>query len=175
VNHDGQLTGQKGIHSFWESEMTEKFGDSYNLYTGNAVYIKDIKKEIWQIIRRSHRLVDTVLATEKALRQQFPPGQVYEKDAAGNVLKNRYNQSKHSLAYIKKYHEMLNGMVLHQLRLSIADVANFWYTAWVNAGKPDLSDLDPESLTRRNKNLYKNDLKLWKKGKIFGLKTSKEF
>ena len=26
-NHDGQLTNQKGIHSFWESQLPEYFGD----------------------------------------------------------------------------------------------------------------------------------------------------
>ena len=175
INHDGQLTGQKGIHSFWESEMTERFGDSYNLYTGNAVYIDDTKKETWRIIQNSHQLVDTLLLKEKELRQQFPGDESYIKDSAGNVLKNSYNQSKHTDAYIQKYHEMLNGMEGRQLRLSIADVSNFWYTAWINGGRPDLAGLDPASLTQRNKKLYKKDLKLWKTGKLFGVKTSKEF
>lgn len=70
---------------------------------------------------------------------------------------------------------MLNGMVEHQMRLSIAAVANFWYTAWVNGGKPDLINLDAQTLTQRNKKLLKKDWKLWNKGKLFGLKTSNEF
>jgi hypothetical protein len=175
VNHDGQLTGQKGIHSFWEAQLPESFGGSYNFYTGGAVYINDTRKEIWRIMKDSHRLVDTLLLAEKALQQQFPADQMYEKDAAGNIFKNKYGQTKHSLAYAKKYHEMLNGMVEHQMKLSIAAVANFWYTAWVNGGKPDLINIDAQTLTQRNKKLLKKDLKLWKKGKLFGLKTFNEF
>jgi hypothetical protein len=61
------------------------------------------------------------------------------------------------------------------MRLSIIAVTNFWYTAWVNAGKPDLTSLDAPSLTQRNKKLLKKDLRLWKKGNLFGLKSSNEF
>jgi hypothetical protein len=52
---------------------------------------------------------------------------------------------------------------------------NFWYTAWVNAGKPNLDDLDPKELTNRNKKNLKNDLKLWKTGKLFGLESENDF
>jgi hypothetical protein len=66
-------------------------------------------------------------------------------------------------------------MVERQMNLSCIDVANFWYTAWVNAGKPDLSSLDPSELTKRNSKQLKQELKLWKKGKLFGVESEKEF
>ena len=53
--------------------------------------------------------------------------------------------------------------------------ANFWYTAWVNAGKPDLKSLDDEGLTKRNKSNYKKDIKAWEKGKLTVLKVETEF
>ena len=175
VNHDGQLTGQKGIHALWESYLPEKFGTNYNFHTGDAIYINEIKKEIWRIIGNSHKLVDSVLIIQRRLNSQFPAGEVYQKDAAGNIIKNKFNQSVYSLAYAGKYNEMLNGMVESQLRLSISATANFWYTAWVNAGKPNIDDLDPSALTKRNSKNYKSELKLWKKGQLFGLKTGNEF
>ncbi len=36
---------------------------------------------------------------------------------------------------------MLNNMVERRLRQSIYAVASYWYTAWVNAGQPDLTRL----------------------------------
>ena len=33
VNYDGQLTNQKGLHSFWESRLPETFGKNFNFYT----------------------------------------------------------------------------------------------------------------------------------------------
>jgi hypothetical protein len=175
ANHNGQLTGQRGIHSFWESFLTERFGSSYNLYTGDATFIPDVQKEIWRIIEASHKLVDTLLTRQRTLNASFPADQMYMKDAAGNPAKNRFNQNIYSIEYAAKYHESLNGMVEKQMRLAIAATGNFWYTAWVNAGKPDLNSLDPEELTKRNNKNYKSDLKRWKKGQVFGLKTSKEF
>lgn len=175
VNHDGQSSGQKGIHAFWESHLPEKFGGNYNVNTGPATYLQDVKKEIWRIIESSHKLADTVLHKEKSLRNQYPAGRVYETDPAGVVIKNKYNQTKHSYEYSKKYHEMLNGMVENQMRLSIAATANIWYTAWINAGRPDLITLDPQALTKRNKKFYKKEYRLWKNGQLFGLKTSEEF
>ena len=44
VNHDGQTTNQKGIHSFWESHLPELFGDGYNFNVGEAKYIDNVQK-----------------------------------------------------------------------------------------------------------------------------------
>jgi len=175
ANYDGQLTGQKGIHSFWESQLPELFGDGYNLYTGNALYIPDVHQEIRRIILHSHSLIDSLLAAEKTARATLTEDLLWEKDASGNAKKNRYGQTVRSNAYAAAFHTALNGMVEKQLRESIAATAGFWYTAWVNAGRPDLSTLDPETLTKRNSKYYKKDYKLWQKGTLFGFKVDKEY
>jgi hypothetical protein len=36
---------------------------------------------------------------------------------------------------------MLAGQVERRLKASILTVANMWYTAWVDAGQPNLKDL----------------------------------
>ena len=40
------------------------------------------------------------------------------------------------------YHEAMQGMVEERMTASIKAVGDIWYTAWINAGSPDLSDLD---------------------------------
>ena len=40
--------------------------------------------------------------------------------------------------YAKLYHEKLNGQVESRFRAAIKAVGNAWYTAWVDAGQPDL-------------------------------------
>jgi len=35
-NYNGQFTGQKGIHGFWESRLPELFGKDYNFLVGRA-------------------------------------------------------------------------------------------------------------------------------------------
>ncbi len=175
VNHDGQFTDQKGIHAFFESQLPEQFGAHYNFYTGNAVYIKDVPAEVWRIIFANHRLADSLLLTEKKLKSNFSADKIYMKDSAGNLAKNKFNQPVHSYEYAKAYHDALNGIVERQLRAAVSATANFWYTAWVNAGKPDLSLLDVPELTDRNKKNYKKDYQLWQKGQLFGFKIDKEF
>jgi len=175
ANHDGQLTNQKGIHAFWESRLPEMFGDNYNYFTGEAVYIKDIPKETWRMITATHLLVDTLLSADKELRLQFPAGNVYMKDASGNIVKNKFNAPVLTAEYSRQYNAKLKGMVEKQMRLAISSTANFWYTAWVNAGKPDLSDLDPADQTKRNKSNLQRELKLFKQGKLVDIKSEKEF
>jgi len=175
ANHDGQLTNQKGIHSFWETQLPERFGEGYNYQTSEAKYFDNIHNEIWQIIFNSHRLADTVLLTDKELSKTFTAGKIYQTDSSGNVLKNKFNQQIHSKEYSKAYHDALRGMVEKQLKGAISETANFWYTAWVNAGKPNLDDLDPKELTKANELQLKNEMMLWKKGKLFGVESEKEF
>ncbi|MFT3933488.1 MAG: zinc dependent phospholipase C family protein [Chitinophagaceae bacterium] len=175
LNHDGQLTDQKGIHAFFESQLPEQFGDSYNFYIGNATYVKDVPAEVWRIVMASHKLADTLLLIEKNLKAGFDPNNIFEKDSAGNIKRNFYHDPIHTYAYAKAYHDALHGMVEKQLRAAAIATANFWYTAWVNAGSPDLSQLDDASLTERNKKNYKKDYQRWKKGELFGFKVDKEF
>ncbi len=175
LNHDGQFTNQKGIHAFWESQLPEQFGSSYNFYTADAKYITDIKKETWRIIKHTHSLVDSLLSIERKVNSTFPKDKIYMMNDKGEIVKNRYNAPVHSLAYTQAYHEALNGMIEQQIRLAITATADFWYTAWVNAGKPDLTSLDDDVLTKQNKKYYIEDYKTWKKGKITKLKIEGEF
>ncbi len=171
-NYNGQFTNQKGIHALWETQIPELLGDAYNFKTHDAKYIADIPSETWNIITLSHSLADTLLSIERQTRKMFE-GNIYKKDAAGkNVL--YYNQPEFSDAYVKKFSEAMNGMVENQLRLSIQDVANYWYTAWVNGGSPDILSLDDEHLTRQNTKNYKLEYKAWTKGKLLNLSRDKE-
>jgi hypothetical protein len=175
VNHDGQLTDQKGIHAFWESQLPEMFGDAYNYNAGEAVYISDIHEEIWSIINTSHSLVDTLLLADKELKLQFPAVEVYAKDDSGTIVNNRFHSQVHSLTYARLYNQRLNNMVENQMRAAIRATASFWFTAWVNAGKPDLSALDPKEQTVRNKNTLLQELQLFMQGKLTDIRSEKEF
>jgi len=175
VNHNGQLTGQTGIHAFWESELPEMFGETYNYHTDEAKYIDDVKAETWRIIHASHTLADTLLLADRELRKQFGDKNVFELDSSGRVKKNKFNGPLYTKAYAEQYHTKLNGMIEKQLRNAIAVTASFWYTAWVNAGKPGLSDLDPKEVIKKNAAQLKMELNLWHKGKLYGIKSEQEF
>lgn len=175
TNYDGQLTNQTGIHVFFESQLPEMFLETYHFNIGNAVYIQDVPTKIGRILKATHLLVYTLLMVERELKLQFPADKVYLLDASGTIVKTKFNTSVHSSEYALQYHEKLKGMVERQLRLAMTATANLWYTAWVNAGKPDLSDLDPVDQTKRNKANLKRELHLFKQGKLLNVKSEMEF
>lgn len=175
VNHDGQATNQNGIHSFWESQLPELFGDAYNFNVGEAKYIDNVEKETWNIISSSHSLMDELFKTESDLYKTYDKDKVYQKNKNNSIVKTRYNQKIHSAEYSKAYHDNLKGMVEKQMRGACASTSGYWYTAWVNAGKPDLSMLDPADQTERNKANLKRELELLKKGRLSDVSSEKEY
>jgi hypothetical protein len=174
-NYDGKLTNQSGIHAFWESRLPEQFGETYNLNTRDARYINDVTKETWHIIKNTNQLVDTLLAIDRKVRATLGDDKLYKKDEQGNQLKSKYNSLIQSDEYAKALHTALGGMVEAQLKNSITAVADFWYTAWVNGGKPDLRTLDDAELTTDNKASLAKDYAAWKKGKLTKMKVDSEF
>lgn len=171
-NYNGQLTHQKGIHSLWESRLPEMFANTYQFKTAPAKYISDIPAETWKIIARSHALVDTILEKDMEVRKHFNEDNMYKKDSSGKLILF-YNAPVFSDEYAREFNKALDGMIQEQLSRSIYDVACFWYTAWVNAGSPNLISLDDPHLTKQNKKNYKLELKAWEKGKILNLSKEK--
>ncbi|TDW51501.1 S1/P1 nuclease [Flavobacterium sp. 270] len=174
ANHDGQLSDQKGIHSLWESKLPELFAKNYKLNVPEAQYYQDVHKATWDMINDTHSLVKPLLDIDKKLRTSTPEGEVFKKDADGKILKTKYNTAVFTDEYATKLHKDLNGMVESQMRKAISATASFWYTAWVNAGKPDLSSLDSSAVTQRNNQALKDDLKLFQSGYLFGMQNQND-
>ena len=61
------------------------------------------------------------------------------------------------------------------MRGAVAATSNYWFTAWTNAGKPDLSGLDPADQTKRNTENLKRELNLLKQGKLVDIKSENEY
>ncbi|WP_188466081.1 zinc dependent phospholipase C family protein [Marivirga lumbricoides] len=135
-NYNGQLSGQYGIHGFWESRLPELYSDDYDFFVGKASYIKNTQLEIWKAVEQAHNCLDSVFTTEKHLTEKFKADEKYSSELRGNV-----NTKVYSREFSLAYHRQLSGQVERQMRKSIKMVGDFWYTAWVNAGQPDLNML----------------------------------
>ena len=60
-------------------------------------------------------------------------------------------------------------MVERRMRQSVFSVASFWYTAWVNAGQPDLSSLALQKFSETDAKEFEVLNNQWKNaGKIIG-------
>jgi hypothetical protein len=164
LNYNGQLTGQTGIHAFWESRIPELFGDNWNYYIGKARYIDDPLKEAFRICRGSYSEADSVLRFERMLNKSFPPDKKYVMVKHGSKMVQDYSE-----AYSRAYMKMLNGMIQRRIRSSILSVGSFWYSAWVDAGQPDLDKLIAVQLTPGKKKELEHEEAFFKAGKIVAL------
>jgi hypothetical protein len=164
VNYDGQLTNQTGIHALWESRLPELFSDKYSLYAGKARYIENPLTEAFAICRASYRCVDSVIVLERKLNATFPPDKKYEM-----TLRGKRKVKDYSAAYSAAYHKMLNGMVKRRMRAAILAIGSFWYSAWVDAGQPDLDRLIETPLTPGQKQKLAQEEVLFKTGKTLVL------
>jgi hypothetical protein len=142
-NHNGQYTNQKGIHGFWESRVPELLANkTWDFFVGRAQYIQNPGDYIWARVLESAKAADSVLTIEKQLTQQFRADKKYSFEKRGNVIIKQYSN-----AFTRTFDARLNGMVERRMRLSMHSIASFWYTAWVNAGQPNLSNLLNQKLS----------------------------
>ncbi len=163
-NHNGQLTNQKGIHAFWESRIPELLADrEWNFFIRKADYLHDPGDFIWKRVIESGREADTVLQDEKTLSKQFPADQKWAFELRNGTLARQY-----SSAYSIAYNTMLRGMVERRMRQSVYAVASFWYTAWVNAGQPDLRSLRQSSGSAADSSSFRALNDAWRKGTMLG-------
>ncbi|MBI3139259.1 MAG: S1/P1 Nuclease [Sphingobacteriales bacterium] len=168
-NHNGQLTNQRGIHGFWESRIPELLAEGsfsapgWDFFIGKAEYIANPGKFIWARVLESAAAADTVLALEKKLSGQFPPDQKYGFEERNGTVIRQY-----SAAYSIKYNALLKGMVERRMRQSVYAVASCWYTAWVNAGQPDLSRLSNREFSPAEQQEFESLTQAWKNNTILG-------
>jgi len=136
-NYNGQLSGQRGIHGLWESRIPELQGESYDLLSQKALYLDDILAMSWQIVYESHHLVDSVLALEKACTVNFGEDRKYSISQRGRSLSRQYSED-----FALNYADQMSNMVEKRMRKAIQRLASYWFTAWVEAGQPNLDDLE---------------------------------
>lgn len=163
-NHDGQYTGQKGIHGFWESRLPELLAEKqWDLLCGRAIYLENPGKFIWDRVLESALASDSVLKIEKVLSLSFPPDQRFAFEYRNGQVIRQY-----SSAYALAYDQAMGGMVERRMRASIFAVASFWYSAWVNAGQPSLRQLAPPRWNTSDSVELERTQQAWMKGQILG-------
>ena len=136
LNYDGQLTGQKGIHAFWESRLPELFANDYDYLVGTAKYQYSVLDVAWEAVEGSFNALDSVLGFDKQLSEEYEQDKQYSYGKRGQkTIKQK------SAEFSEAYHLMLNGMVERRLCLSIKTIGNLWYSAWVDAGQPILDGM----------------------------------
>ena len=168
LNYDGQLSGQKGLHSLWETMVPEIEINNYDLYNHHhAQYIAHPAEAIWKAVRQAHLLVGAVFTEEIEATKEFTDATKYRiQQRNGREVKS------YSTEFAKAYSKRLGATINQQLVSAASLCSDFWYTAWVDAGKPDLN----VTFNKSQKKEYKKEYKRYKKNELIqqGLLLSRQ-
>jgi len=95
---------------------------------------EDMHSYMWSVVEDSHALLDSVLSIEKRLSIHFPENQQFCFD-------ERLERTVRVQCpeYAEAYQNEMDGMVEQRMRDAVKSLGSVWYSAWIEAGSPDLS------------------------------------
>lgn len=120
INYNGAITGQKGIHKRYESEMVDanldQLKNSFRKQT--PYYVKNVLEYVFDYILESNSYLEVILSADK-----------FASDKTNGKFDNKY----YWLMWFKTKYVTEN-----QFNSAGLCLANLIYTAWKDAGKPEL-------------------------------------
>lgn len=127
LNYDGQLTGQHGIHSRWESELVMRTLPELRLAPPAVEPVTDVRARMWAVLEESFPHAETILAADK-------------RAVAG---RDEYDDE-----YFRMLDTETRAIVEARLSAAISAVAGAIVGAWEAGGSPALP-LDPTREIRK--------------------------
>lgn len=125
VNFDGQLTGQNGIHSRFETELFERYSSRLHVVPPPLQSIGGAREFMFATLADSFQLSDDVLAADRAA-------------IAG---RDEYDD-----AYFDAFLAKIQPVLERRVSQAISGVASVISAAWIEAGKPALpADAPPRA------------------------------
>jgi uncharacterized protein YjaG (DUF416 family) len=161
--YDGRKPYQKGVHALWETRIPELLAVNFDFFIGRAGYISKPLDKAWDLVEYSHNEMDSVLNIYDSLLLNVEQNSIFVMEERGNVISKQY-----SLVFCKLMEQEMHKMVYRKLLMSIYYVASFWYTAWINAGQPDLDKLLDKEISKEHKKELEELDYLWRTGKPKG-------
>jgi len=116
-NYDGQLTGQTGLEARFEIRLIDRFSNFFVLAPQDATKIDDPTEFAFQIALEAHTWVDHIVLED---RRSLAGLQSFNDD------------------YFNRFYSQVGSTVMQQINAAAHDVGSYWYTAWLNAGRPVL-------------------------------------
>src|SRR3954447_1986731 len=117
LNHDGQLTGQSGIHSRFESELFERYQAKLTVTPRPVAPVANVREFMFDSLTASFASVQPLLDADKAA-------------VAG--------RDTYDVAYFSAFFVKAGPVLEKRLSDSITDAASLITAAWVAAGRPAL-------------------------------------
>ena len=138
-NYNGHLTDQRGIHALWETHVYELTREEWDVTQIEAVYIQHKRNWVFSIILESNSQVDEVLTQELLVRSDNKSPSTWGYRTRGRTLVLIPTEG-----FCQAYDKALNYMVRDKFQKSSIAISSAWYSAWVDAGMPDLNSVAQE-------------------------------
>jgi hypothetical protein len=130
VNHDGQLTGQQGIHSRWETALVLRDMDSLHLSPAPPRPVEDPRAFMFDVLETAYPGAEVILHGDRVAVEG----------------RDTYDEE-----YFRILDRETRPLLERQLSSAISDVASIIYGAWDAAGRPEIpleSHLEPRKVRR---------------------------
>jgi hypothetical protein len=129
-NHDGQLTGQSGLHARFERDLIERFESRLTVPLAAGAPIANARDAAFDALLASYQRVDPLLAA----------------DRAASAGKDVYDDD-----YFEKFFAGARPILEERLGASITATVGIIAGAWEQAGKPALALKDARPLQKVKK------------------------
>jgi hypothetical protein len=120
-NYDGQLTGNDGVHEYYETAMIRRrakfFRDLGPVGPVPERAAPHVSARILVVLREGHEDVPAILAADRAARETAKPPRV---------------------AYLDRLFQGVGLQARERMRAAARETAEIWTSAWVEAGRPVL-------------------------------------
>jgi hypothetical protein len=116
-NFDGHLSNQTGVNERFATTLVDRFSSFFPMRPNDASFIADPTDHAFESCLHAHAWVEVVLLADRDAR-------LTTKSYDDEYFDHFYNQSAPTL--------------IRQLSDAATDVGSYWFTAWINAGRPTL-------------------------------------
>jgi hypothetical protein len=117
TNYDGHLSGQPGVDDRFEVSLIDRYSQFFYVRPNQAVYIHDATDHAFEMCLDAHSLLESILLTDRRARQGL---------------------SDYTDEYYDRFYSQAGAVLVRQISDASTDVASYWMTAWINAGRPQL-------------------------------------
>jgi hypothetical protein len=116
-NFNGQLTGQTGLSDRYEIRLLDRYSKFFILHPEDAAKIDDPTEYAFQTCLEAYTWLDSTILADLRARQGLPD---------------------YTDEYFDRFYSQVGSTVMRAMNEAAHDAGSYWYTAWINAGKPAL-------------------------------------
>jgi hypothetical protein len=116
-NFDGRLSAQPGVNERFSTTLIDRYSSFFPMRPNDAIFINDPTDRAFEACLSSHSWLETILLADRNARRG----------------ENSFNDE-----YYDRFYNQAAAILIRQLSDAATDVGSFWFTAWKNAGSPQL-------------------------------------